>query len=292
MNPKVSAVVLAHDNYEDTAECLASLLNSEYCELSIWLVDNGSSDGTAWKAAKDFPMVHIVQTGRNLGVAGGFNAGIIHAIYSGADYIFLLNNDVVVERGTIRELVAQGISDKKIGILMPKILYYHNKNIIWSAGARYRLFPPSIVMIGLNRPDGPTYNIPCDLEYAPTCGLLISRVLFEKIGLFDDGYFFYYDDWDYCLRARRAGYIIRYVPSARLYHKVSLTIRSYKRSPEFWRIWGRSGGRFYRRNGRPPWLSAFIHLGYIALREGIMNGINPMINFIIGAVYGYFKEYK
>lgn len=289
MKPKVAVLVLAYNNYEDTSECLRSLLNVDYPNLSFWLVDNGSHEEMAQRIAVTFPSVRVVRTGRNLGVAGGFNAGIIPALREGADYVFILNNDTVVERDVISNLVTQGKEDPRIGVLMPKILYYSDRQFIWSAGARYRRFPPAIVMIGLNQRDGPAYDVPRDLEYAPTCGLLISRKVFEEVGLFDDGYLFFYDDWDYSIRVRKAGYIIRYVPQARLYHKVSRTIRSYQRSALFWRIWGQSGGRFYRRHGSPPWLSALIHLGYIALREGLRNGPIAMAQFIWGAVEGYSR---
>jgi len=287
-NPKVSAIVLAHNNCEDTIECLSSLTKVDYSDLLIWLVDNGSQDGTAEKVAEKFTSVRIIQTGRNLGVAGGYNAGIVPALECGSEYIFILNNDVIVEKDTLINLIKEALKDNIFGILMPKILYYENRMRIWSAGARYRRFPPSIVMIGLNCIDGPKYNIPRNLEYAPTCGLLISRDVFEKIGLFDEGYFFFYDDWDYSIRARKAGYIIRYVPSARLYHKVSRTIGATKQTLGFWRIWGKSGGRFYRRHG--SWLSALIHLGYLALREGTKNGLAPMIQFVVGAYEGYYQK--
>ncbi len=287
--PMVSAVILAYNNCSDTIECLNSLTESNYPNLLIWLVDNGSEDETVKRVTEEFPSVRIIQTGRNLGVAGGFNAGIVPALECGSDYIFILNNDTVVEGDTLINLLNEAIKNPRFGILMPKILYYNDRLRIWSVGARYRCFPPSIVMIGLNCMDGPEYNIPRNLEYAPTCALLISRSVFERVGLFDEGYFFFYDDWDYSIRVREAGYIIRYVPSARLYHKVSRTIGATKRTLDFWRIWGRSGGRFYRYHG--SFLSAFVHLSYIALREGIKNGWRPMLKFVIGAYEGYYQKY-
>lgn len=287
MEPKVASVILAYNNYSDTEECLRSVLASDYPALTVWLVDNGSEDGTAQKVVEAFPTVRLVQTGRNLGVAGGFNAGIVPALRAGADYVFILNNDTVVEPNLIHVLVREAQLHPEAGILMPKILYYDARNRIWSVGARYRRFPPAIVMIGLDQPDGPAYATPRILEYAPTCGLLIPREVFVRVGLLDDGYFFFYDDWDYSLRVRRAGYTIRYVPEARLYHKVSRTIQQGGRSPFFWRTWGRSGARFYRRHSQLPFLSALIHLGYLVVREGLRNGIAPMRYFIAGALEGY-----
>jgi GT2 family glycosyltransferase len=287
MNPQVAIVILAYNNYQDTKECLESVLQMDYPTITIWLVDNGSQDGTAQRVAAEFPGVRIVQTGHNLGVAGGFNAGIVPALQEGAIYVLILNNDTVVERDLVRILVQEAQAHPDYGILMPKVLYYDTPDRIWSAGARYRCFPPAIVMIGLDKPDGPYYDKPQIIEYAPTCGLLIRREVFQHVGLFDNGYFFFFDDWDYSLRVREAGYQIAFIPQARLYHKVSRTIQQKGRSPFFWRTWGQSAARFYRRHGRPAFLVALIHLGYLALREGLRNGPLAIYHFIAGAIEGY-----
>jgi GT2 family glycosyltransferase len=237
----------------------------------------------------EFPVVRVVQTGQNLGVAGGFNAGIVPALQAGAEHVFILNNDTIVEPDIICVLVAAAQAHPDYGILMPKILCYSARDRIWSVGARYRPFPPAIVMLGLDKPDAPPYTEPRLLEYAPTCALFIPRQVFEQVGLLDDGYFFYYDDWDYSLRVRQAGYKIAYIPQARLYHKVSRTIQKKGRPPFFWRTWGRSGARFYRRHGRPAVLAALVHLGYLVLREGFRNGPATMQHFVAGVVEGFHQ---
>lgn len=285
--PAVTAVVLAHNNLADTLECLESLRGTTYRNLGVILVDNGSTDDTAARVRTEFPNVRIVPTGVNLGVAGGFNAGIVPAMRGGADYVLILNNDISVPPDMVERLVRAAEEDPRCGILMPKILYYDDRSRIWSAGARYRMFPPAIVMRGLNKSDGPLYNTPTYLEYAPTCGLLIRSSVFERIGLFDDGYFFYFDDWDFSVRTQRAGFRICYVPDARLFHKVSRTIQNKGRPPFFWRTWGASCARFYRRFGKLPWLSVLVHVGYLAIREAMRGGVKSIPYFIQGAYRGY-----
>jgi GT2 family glycosyltransferase len=184
-------------------------------------------------------------------------------------------------------LVCVGEDDPQVGMLMPKIVYYDEPRRIWSAGARYRHFPPAIVLRGLNQPDGGRFDVPTLLDFAPTCGLLIHRRSFERVGLFDDGYFFYFDDWDFSLRVRQAGLSIRYVPTAHMRHKVSRTIQMSGRPPFFWRTWGSSGARFYHRFGHPAILSAAVHLGYLALREGIRVGPSPIRYFVQGVLAGW-----
>lgn len=289
MLPKTSVIVLAYNNYGDTAECLRSLRDATYSPFGIVVVDNGCTDGTVTRLTEEFPEVSVVSTGSNLGVAGGFNAGIIPALREGAEYVLILNNDTIVAPDMLILLVEAAQSDRETAILMPKILYESDRGRIWSAGAWYRRFPPAIVMRALDQPDDGRFDTPGPIEYAPTCGLLISRHAFETVGLFDDGYFFYFDDWDFSLRTRRAGLKIGYIPAARLYHKVSRTIQQKGRPPFFWRTWGASGARFYRRFGRPPVLSAFWHLGYLALREGSRNGFRSVVYFVQGALTGWRK---
>lgn len=281
--PEVAVVVLAHNNYPDTSECIASLRELNYQPLRVILVDNGSTDGTAQRAHTDFPSLTIVETGRNLGVAGGFNRGIVRALDEEAEAIFILNNDTVVAPSFVSALVnVYGASDS-CGMLMPKILYYDEPERIWSVGARYRRFPPAIVMRGLDEPDDGRFDQVEEIAFAPTCGLMIPRQTFHQVGMLDDGYFFFFDDWDFSVRVRRAGKRILYVPEAVLFHKVSRTIQRQGRPPFYWRTWGASAARYYRRYGRPRVVSTTVHLGYLTLREGLRNGPTAALHFLRGA---------
>jgi len=127
------------------------------------------------------------------------------------------------------------------------------------------------VLDGSEKPGRTRDETPRLIEYAPSCGLLIHRQAFELAGLFDPGYFFLYDDWDFSERVRANGLRIRYVPRARMWHKVSRTTGG-PRSKLFWRTFAASGARFYRRHGRPVWFALPIHMGYIAVREFVFKG--------------------
>jgi GT2 family glycosyltransferase/protoporphyrinogen oxidase len=287
--PSVHAVVLAYNNRADTLECLASVAALDYPNLKIVLVDNGSSDGTAAAARERFPDAQVIETGQNLGVPRGFNVGFTWALKAGADYVLMLNNDTTVAPDMLSELVAAGEANPSLGVVMPKVLYYDHPETVWSTGGRYRAFPPAIVLIGRSKPDGPTFDQLRSIEYAPSCGLLIRRRAFELAGLFDPGYFFLYDDWDFSERVRVHGMAISFVPTARMWHKVSRTTRS--RPDLFWRVWGESCVRFYRRHGRPVFLSLPIHMGYILLREMVQGNANgrSVGQFLAGARTGLTK---
>lgn len=286
--PAVYAVVLAFNHYSDTRECLLSLQNSDYENLSIVVVDNGSSDGTPDKVREEFPGVHLIETGRNLGVPWGFNVGFRYALNAGAEYILMLNNDTVVDSRMVSSLVAVGQLNPDAGILVPKILYYDRPNVIWAVGGRYRTFPPAHVIIGQNHSSS-DFTKPGYLEYALSCGLLIHRRAFERAGLFDPGYFFFFDDWDFSHRVRAHGLKIIYVPEARMWHKVSKTTRQSGQEALFWKVWGESATRFYRRHGNPPLLSVFIHVGFIMLREALKGNL-PMLKWFWAGVQEGMKK--
>ena len=262
--PAVHAVVLALNNYGDTRECIESLLQTTYPNLKIILVDNGSIDGTPNRAAEDFKdTLTVISTKMNLGVPAGYNVGFSHALKAGADYVLLLNNDTVIAPDMIEILVDRGEQDTNVGILMPKVLLYGHENKIWSVGGRYRQFPPSII---LTPKDQSLADIPRLIEYTPGCGLLIHRRAFERVGLFDPGYLYWYDDWDFSERVRTHGLTIRYEPDAEMWHKVSKTLRGTGAS-QFWRTYGASAVRFFRRHGRGSHLSLPLNISYIMLRE-------------------------
>jgi GT2 family glycosyltransferase len=263
--PMIYAVLLTYNHYEDTEECLRSLITSESQDLRVVVVDNASSDRTPEKIRLSFPEVHVIENKQNLGVPAGYNIGFEHALTNGADYILMLNNDTILDSQMISQLLEVAENDPEAGVLMPSVMYYEKKDQIWSSGGHYRSFPPSILL----RDKRASINDPVHLiEYAPSCGLLIHRRAFERVGLFDPGYFFWYDDWDFSERVRTHGLHIWSVPYAQMWHKVSRTIQG-SQSELFWKTYGTSITRFYRRHGRPVWFSLPIHIGYIALREFI-----------------------
>ena len=178
--PLVTIVVLTWNNYADTAECLASLQRLTYKHYNIVVVDNGSSDDTPAKIWAAFPEVVVLENGANLGVPAGYNVGFRYVLEHGADHVFMLNNDTIVDPAILDHLVTAA-REPDAGILHPVVYFYNERDQIWSAGARYRAFPPAIVMELRLFPTAHGYH---DLEYAISCGLLITRSAFEKVGLF------------------------------------------------------------------------------------------------------------
>jgi GT2 family glycosyltransferase len=245
---KMVVVVLAWNHFEDTRECLLSMLASTGVQPQVIVVDNGSTDGTSQKIQAEFPTVRLVRSEKNLGVSGGYNLGLRQALQEDADTILIANNDIAVDPGMLSALADCLQANPQAGIAMPKIYhYYGDRTRVWTIGARWRSFPPTVKLMAYNAPDRPAYQTLRQIDYAPSCCYLLRRAVVERVGLFDEGYFFYFDDWDYSARVNQAGFTIWLAPDAKMWHKVSLSTQKSDKPFEWWQYMGRSAYRFYSK---------------------------------------------
>ncbi|MCK4525318.1 MAG: glycosyltransferase family 2 protein [Candidatus Andersenbacteria bacterium] len=221
MQKKVYIIVLNWNGKEDTLECLKSLEKISYSNYKIVVIDNGSEDDSVSEIKKQFSEVKIIENKKNLGFAGGNNVGMKYAINGGADYVLLINNDTTVEEDFLSELVKTGESDEKIGILGSKIYFYSDPNRIWFAGGKVNWLKNKGTHIGLDQIDNGQYDKIKETDYLTGCCLLIKREVVEKIGVLAEDYFLYYEDTDFSLRTKNAGYRSVYVPKSKIYHKIS-----------------------------------------------------------------------
>jgi len=287
--PFVGIVILTWNQREDTLECLESVFRLDYPNFKVVVVDNGSIDGTAEAIRARWPNVTLIVNEINIGVPAADNQGFEHFLQQGADYVLILNNDTVLERSFLSELVRVAKSSSDIGMTVPKIYYHGKDRLLWSAGAEWRRFPPRVVIIGFGQPDNPTYNIQRELDYATGCATLVRRQALETVGLLDPIYFMYQEDYDYSERLREANYKIVYVPTAIMWHKVSTSVG--EGSPEKWFRWSRSLVRYYRRHGRLWGLSFAMFFTWVVLREiakGNWRAIGPHMR---GVWAGLQREY-
>ena len=249
MNPqkKVHIILLNWNNEEDTLECVKSLEEINYDNYKIIIVDNGSKIGSVLKIKKQYPEIKIIENKKNLGFAGGNNVGIKYAVENGADYVLLLNNDTTVEKDFLSELVKAGESDKKVGILGSKIFFYNEPNRIWFAGGKVSWMKNKGTHIGLDEIDNKQYDEIKEVDYLTGCSLLIKKEVIEKIGVLAEDYFLYYEDTDFSLRARNAGYKIIYIPKSKIYHKISRSTKPGSSSYIYYHT--RNGLVLAKRNG-------------------------------------------
>lgn len=246
--PLVFIIILAWNHLDETLTTLTSLLQTTYANAQFVVVDNASTDGTPAAVRARFPSVAVLESPTNIGISGGYNLGLKHALAHAADYAIVANNDLETDPALIGNLVAALEADPAAGMAMPKIYHYFgDRTRLWCPGASWRAFPPEVKMI-LDVPDGPQFDVPRAIDFAPSCFLLIRRAALERAGLFDTGYFFYYDDWDFSARLRAAGYRILFVPTAKLWHMVSISTQKSEKPARWWRVFGESSVRFYGRH--------------------------------------------
>ena len=229
MPSRVAVVVLTMDNYQDTRECLDSVLKSKCSETDVVLVDNHSTDGSIERLRVEFPGIHHLRNATNLGVAGGRNAGWNYVRERlDVDALLFLDNDTVIETHTICSLMRYLEKTPEAGILCAKAYTAPPSRTIMSAGMYVNLYTGFIGDTGSGQHDTGQFD---DARVVPACGgfcFLVRRSVFEECGGLDNDYNPYgWEDVDLCLRARRVGHECHYVPEAIVYHKGCKIGRGY-----------------------------------------------------------------
>lgn len=220
--PLVSVVILNYNGLNDLKECFDSLLNLNYKNTELVLVDNNSQDESVEFVRKNYKEVKIFELNKNYGFAKGNNYGVKRAI---GDYIVLLNMDTVVDEDWLSELVITAERSEKIGIVGGKIYHYGKKKTIDFAGSFSDKYG-NTSNIGQNTLDIEFFNKEERAFYISGASLLFKRELFEKLKLFDSTYFAYYEDVDFCWRVWISGYDVIFTPKAFIYHKIGRVIKS------------------------------------------------------------------
>jgi len=262
---RVAVVLVNWNGAADTLATLASLDRAVGAEsLRVLVVDNGSTDDSVARLRRERPGLEVVETGANLGFAGGNDAGIRKALEgSEIGWVLLLNTDVDVDPGFLAPLI-RACEDPRVGAAGPKIFYFNPSDRLWAAGGRLRIRETVAVELGRGKPDGPRWNRARTVSYLTTCCLLIPRDALEKVGGLDPAYFINVDDADWCRRALDAGYRLRYVPESRVWHKVAASTKgSYTPVKTFHT--GRSNAIWVRRHAGPLGFAAFLAANLFAL---------------------------
>lgn len=235
MMPRVTIIVLNWNGLADTLECLESLAGLDYPSYEVVVVDNGSTDGSVEAVRGRFPQVTLIENGENLGFTGGNNVGLRHALAGGADYALLLNNDTEVAPDFLHCLVEAMEADPLAGIAGPTIYYHERPDLVWSAGGAIDWRRGKTWMVGLNTPEaGQLGDLPRQVDFVTGCALLVKRAVVEQVGMLDERFFAYYEEAEWCVRARRAGFRITHVPQARVWHKIPLDARDTSPSVHYY----------------------------------------------------------
>jgi GT2 family glycosyltransferase len=220
--PAVGIVILTWNGKALTLACLESVVALDYALLDIIVVDNNSTDGTVESVEQAYgDNVHIIVNEENLGFSRGNNIGIRRALERGAEYVLLLNNDTTVGPNLIDGLLSVFATYPGTGVAGPKIYFASPPARIWFAGGKVSLAKGLAKHIGIRQRDLGQFDSVREVDYISGCALMARRDVFAGIGFLDPSYRAYFEDTDFCMRAKRGGFEIRYTPTAVVWHKVS-----------------------------------------------------------------------
>lgn len=238
MDVLVSIIIPNYNGKKFITPCLSSLNRQSFKDFEVILVDNDSSDGSVDFVKDTFPTVKIVRNHRNLGYAGGWNSGIE---ISRGKYLVSLNNDIELDTDWLKELVKSVEKNPSVGICTSKVLRYDDREIINSCGVSLDVYGGTW-LIGECEKDYGQYDGKGSREVFSAYGasILVRRQVLDKIGAFDDDFFAYYEETDFCWRTRLYGYKVLYVPTSKAYHMGGMT--AGRRSAQW------EKGYFYFRN--------------------------------------------
>lgn len=238
-------MVLNWCDADATTTCIESLAGSRYPDLSLLVVDNGSPDRSGEVLQRRHPEVPFLQTGANLGYTGGNNRGIAHALQTGADYVFVVNNDTWVHPDAMGILVDAARSRPRVGAVAPTIVRMDAPHRLWYGGGAFDVKRAlGIHWNGTISTDGalpPAASTPArPVTFFTGCAVLLDGAALRAVGAFEESYFLYVEDAELSVRLVRSGWEILHAPEARVEHRVE----AEGRDPEPYQI------RFRDRNRR------------------------------------------
>lgn len=249
--PLVAVIILNWNSSSLTLETLESLREQRQVNLLTIVVDNASANQPDFLAQlrQAFPEVRVIATNRNLGYSGGNNAGIRLGLELGADYLLLLNNDVLLEPTAIAELVSVAEADPGAGAVGPLIFYDSQPERVWFGGGTMAMGSRVLALHdGMGRPSPfPPDAPPQPTDWLPGTAILARREAVMEGGMLHSQYFLYWEDVDWCYTLRRAGYRLLFVPRSHMWHKVNASTGKLPLATTYY--WERNRLRFIERWG-------------------------------------------
>lgn len=230
-NIKIGIVTVLYNSGTVLDDFFKSLAIQTYKNFVLYVIDNNSPDDSLIKAKElaskcEFETIFFPEK-NNWGVAKGNNIGIKQAIIDGCSHVLLSNNDIVLESTTI-ELLLNGLLTSNVTMAVPKI-YFYGTDLIWAAGGKFKLLWGRTLHIGYKTKDIGQFDNVYQINYSPTCFMLIDISVFDKVGLMDELYFVYWDDTDFIWRATQKNKEkLFYIPDSKLWHKESTCTKGAK----------------------------------------------------------------
>ena len=261
----LSIITINYNGLKDTCELIDTLpLNDETIEVIV--VDNASTQDEATELEKRYPLIIVIRSDKNLGFAGGNILGIQAAH---GKYLFFLNNDTLLPQpSSLSLLINRLASSDQIGMVCPKIRFTWGEQPIQYAGYT----PLSKITlrnkaIGFGEEDNGQYDVAHPTPYAHGAAMMVKREVIEKVGLMPECYFLYYEELDWSMMIRRAGYEIWYEPSCTVLHKESQTTGQQSPIKTYYITRNRLLFALRNINGSERYLTYLYIIGIVAVRD-------------------------
>lgn len=217
----VAVVILNWNGGHDILDCLRSVFDSRHVAIEVVVVDNASVDGSTEAIREQLPAVHWITNQDNLGFAKGSNQGMQWALEHGMRYTLLLNGDARLHPNAIEEMLAV-IQDENDTVVSCPRMYLGSTDAdprrLWFVYGTVNLWSGLFQNPAFNHLDSPRWSVPRNMEFASGCCMLIPSLILQNVGMLDETFFAYCEDIDFSLRVRAAGFRLRYVPSAHVWH--------------------------------------------------------------------------
>lgn len=268
MSSKVAVIVLNWNSSQVTIECLESLAQITYSDFHVFLVDNASEKAEyalIERYCKDKSFVSLVSLAYNYGFAEGNNIGMEMAEDQyRPDYFLLLNNDTLVNKDFLQNLVNATLQHDNIGIAVPKIFFYEPADCLYYAGGYINTLSGMGEHYGWKQKDNIKYNIARKVTFANGCCMLITNKLRKEIGNLNRYFFANIEDVEYSYRCTRADFGIIYVPTAIIIHKEGYA--SKRNKGQWFRIYLSTRNLILFYKERTEWYKPICFLPYFTIR--------------------------
>lgn len=227
MAGRIGIVTVLYNSDDVLPGFFESLAKQKNVSYRLYVIDNSQTD-SGCQISRDLAAQYEIDAlihfnNENVGVAKGNNQGIEMALKDECQYVLLSNNDIEFYDPLLISGLLSALCGQDVHAVVPKILYFQDKNRIWCAGGRFSLYSATTPHIGDGHLDGPKYDVDAVIEYSPTCFMLLKADIFKDVGLMDERYFVYYDDTDFMWRMNARMKRIFYHAAARVWHKVSFS---------------------------------------------------------------------
>lgn len=218
---EIGVALINWNSAELTISCIKSLLSGTMKPDKIIVVDNASTDGSDKEINIYFPNIQIIRNKVNAGFSGGSNIGVLELINQGYKYVWVLNNDTETHPDCLKTKYDFMESNPGAAGCCGKILYSDFRKTIWYAGARLNKFKLRNFHRGMLETDNGQYDISQKTLFITGCSMFVRAKVWQEVGVFDEKFFAYCEDIDWCLRAEKHNFELWYLPQAVIYHKVS-----------------------------------------------------------------------